>query len=163
MVPLRHEEDSIDLIPRLARGVTALEAEETRVAVAESPQISLGDIPRIRSLSQAAAAVEHVWLRAMLTEERLTSVFQPIVRVSDPSQIVGYEALLRGVAEDGSLVPAGILVKSSRDAGLLTSLDVLGRLVAVRQASLYGIDKLLFINFTPTAIYDPASCLQSTF
>lgn len=163
IVPLRDEAESVHLLPRLARGLTSLEAEETRVVIAARPELSVSDIPRIRSLSQAAAAAQHTWLRALLTEERLTSVFQPIVRVADPSEVVGYEALLRGIAEDGSLVPAGVLVKSSRDAGLLTRLDVLGRLVAVRQAASYGIETLVFINFTPTAIYDPESCLRSTF
>ncbi|WP_038038501.1 EAL domain-containing protein [Thermorudis peleae] len=162
IVTLGDTQTPADLLQHLLRAVTREEAEHTRVLVAREPSLQLADVPNIRSLRQATAYAQGIWLRTLLAEHRLTSVFQPIVRADRPSEIIGYEALLRGVHEDGSLLPAGMILSAARDAGLMTALDVAGRTCAIREAKRHHLSGLLFINFTPTAVYDPAACLMTT-
>ena len=98
----------------------------------------------------------------MLADERLISAFQPIAEAAHPGSVAGREALLRGIADDGSIVPAADLFPAAEAAGLLFQLDLAGRLCAIRCAAAQPHPGYLFINFAPTAIYDPAYCLRST-
>ncbi|MDF2440969.1 MAG: hypothetical protein JWN98_1953, partial [Abditibacteriota bacterium] len=74
--------------------------------------------------------------------------------------------LLRGIEAhadaDTPLVPPYRIFDVARGAGLLFHVDLAARRAAIRQASRHGIDCRIFINFTPTAIYDPVNCLRST-
>lgn len=54
------------------------------------------------------------------------------------------------------------LFGAARDAGLLFQLDLAARRSAIDGAHRHAIRERLFVNFTPTAIYDPATCLRST-
>jgi EAL domain-containing protein (putative c-di-GMP-specific phosphodiesterase class I) len=101
----------------------------------------------------------------MLREQRLTSVFQPIVRADDPDDVFAHECLLRGVNPDATLMPPGPIYQAARAADLLFPLDRAARLTAIREAAAHGLDQKgthLFINFNPTSVYDPVFCLRST-
>jgi EAL domain-containing protein (putative c-di-GMP-specific phosphodiesterase class I) len=50
----------------------------------------------------------------------------------------------------------------ARSAGLLFNLDRAARLKAIEEASRFGVETNVFINFNPTSIYDPVYCLRST-
>jgi EAL domain-containing protein (putative c-di-GMP-specific phosphodiesterase class I) len=76
--------------------------------------------------------------------------------------VIGHEALLRGVGIDGSMLPPFPLFEGARRAGLLFQLDLAARRTHIASAAARGLEGLLFLNFTPTAIYDPAMCLRST-
>ncbi len=97
----------------------------------------------------------------ILYNESLTSYFQPIVKAEDHS-IFGYETLVRGVKADGTLVYPNELFEKSKRNDLNFNLDRLCRESALKTAATKKINQKVFINFIPTAIYDPEFCLQST-
>ena len=120
------------------------------------------DLARVEPLSRFLGQASSQWLIEMLQEQRITSFFQPIALASSPSTIYGHEALLRGVGIDGALIAPGQLFGTARDAGLLFQLDLAARRSAIACAHANALRGKLFVNFSPTAIYDPASCLRST-
>lgn len=97
----------------------------------------------------------------IINYESLTSHFQPIIDAKT-NTIFGYESLIRGVKGDGSLMqPYELFTKSSRN-DLNFKLDRLARESALKTAATKKIHQKVFINFIPTAIYDPQFCLAST-
>lgn len=146
--------------------VGALTQEEVRgtraLFLSGDAEPGLADYPRVGSLQQFATMAQAGWLVDMLAEQRLTSFFQPIVHAQDTRRIFAHEALLRGRERDGALVSPGRMMQTARDADLLFQLDLAARSTAIREAVRHQLRTHLFINFTPTAIYDPAFCLRST-
>ncbi|MGB6015981.1 MAG: EAL domain-containing protein [Nodosilinea sp.] len=147
----------------LAQLLAPREVRETQVLfVRGAVQPQLQDFSDIASLQRFVRASQSDWLVDMLATDRFTSHFQPIVSIQDTSQIYGYESLLRGVDEQGNLVMPGPIFEQATEAGLLPQLDQAARLSAIAQASQHQLNGRIFINFTPTALYDPISCLRST-
>jgi EAL domain-containing protein (putative c-di-GMP-specific phosphodiesterase class I) len=143
--------------------LTGEEARGTRTLFVEGDgEPGLADFPRVGTLPQLLTVTRSGWLVDMLVEKRVTSHYQPIVYAGDTRKVFAFEALLRGIDRDGTLVAPGRMLSLARDADLLFQLDLAARLSAVREASRLGLGVPLFINFTPTAIYDPAYCLRST-
>jgi EAL domain-containing protein (putative c-di-GMP-specific phosphodiesterase class I) len=143
--------------------LTDEESRATRVLfVKGDAEPGLRDFPRVGSLPQLVTMARSGWLVDMLAEKRITSHYQPIVDAKDTRRVYAYEALMRGFEPDGTLVFPGKMLTLARDADLLFQLDLAARLSAVREASRLGLKAPLFINFTPTAIYDPEFCLRST-
>lgn len=91
----------------------------------------------------------------------ITTHFQPIVSLPH-NEIVAYECLSRGVKADGSLMPPSLLFKLAEENDLLFFLDRLCRENALKTAAVKKITSDIFINFVPTSIYVPETCLQST-
>ena len=91
----------------------------------------------------------------------LTAHFQPILDVKT-NTIYGYETLARGVNEDGTLVYPDKLFTWAKDGDMLFYLDRACRESSLKTAAIKNIRAKVFINFIPTAIYDPNHCLQST-
>lgn len=154
---------TLTLAAELEDALSAVEREDTRAllcapGVAPSPD----DLARVEPLSRVVVRARSGWLLTLLEEGRLTSHFQPIVYAADPSRVYAHEALLRGVQADGSLVPPGQLFDAARGAGVLFQLDLAARRSAITNAQQQGLDTALFVNFAPTAIYDPKACLRST-
>jgi len=97
----------------------------------------------------------------ILENSWFTFYFQPVVSINDKS-IYGYELLVRGVKADGSLMFPDELFKKSKRNDLNFVLDRLCRENALKTAAAKNIKQKVFINFLPTAIYDPKFCLKST-
>jgi EAL domain-containing protein (putative c-di-GMP-specific phosphodiesterase class I) len=97
----------------------------------------------------------------IVDNESLTSYFQPIVDAQS-HDIYGYEALIRGVKDDGSLLYPDELFEKSKRNDLNFRLDRLCRETALKTAATKRINQKVFINFIPTTIYDPEFCLAST-
>ncbi|MBD1876452.1 EAL domain-containing protein [Nodosilinea sp. FACHB-131] len=147
----------------LARLVAPRELRETQVLfVRGAVQPQLQDFSDISSLQRFIKVSQSDWLVDMLASDRVTSHFQPIVSIDDTAQIYGYESLLRGLDEHGNLVMPGPIFELAAEAGLLPQLDRVARLSAINQASQHNLAGRIFINFSPTALYDPVSCLRST-
>ena len=143
--------------------LTAEEVRGTRALFVEGDgEPGMADFPRVDSLQRLTTLHQSGWLVDMLAESRLTTFFQPIVHAQDTSRVFAHEALLRGRDRDGALVPPNRLFDTAREADLLFQLDLAARTTAIREAVRHQLSTHLFINFTPTAIYDPAYCLRST-
>ncbi|MEH2312932.1 MAG: EAL domain-containing protein [Nostoc sp.] len=154
---------SQEIARNLAQLLAPRELRETQVLFLQGviePQ--LHDFSDITSLQRFIKFNQSDWLVEMLATERFTSYFQPIVSIKDTSQIYGYESLLRGLDEQGNLVLPGPIMELATEAGLLPQLDRVARLSAIAQFSRHQVSGQIFINFAPTALYDPAFCLRST-
>ena len=98
----------------------------------------------------------------LLRGKRITTYFQPVF-TSDGETVWGYECLMRGLKEDGSLVYPGDLLTWANQERLTFMLDRVCRETHIRNAArLLPADTSVLINFLPTAIYEPALCLKST-
>lgn len=146
---------SIDLLPEELADTKALIMPGT-----DTPEID--DISRITSLGAIRAAIGGEWLGELLHESRLNSVFQPIFSCKNLNMPYAHECLIRGAAPDGSVINPAQLFDAAQSATLLFQLDRAARAANVRNAIKAGVQGNLFINFTPSSIYDPDSCLRST-
>ena len=94
-----------------------------------------------------------IQLKGIIANEKVVTHFQPIVSVKK-KQIVGFEALNRGVRECGLIAP-DILMVYAKGLGLSLELDRLFRKKALESfKSIYAIDgeKFLSINVESDAI-----------
>lgn len=147
----------------LAAILTAGEARATRALfVAGRAEPGLDDFPRVTTLDRIVAAGRGAWVAALLDEKRLTTFFQPIVDARDSSRVVAHEALLRGLEPDGSLIAPSRIFEMAREADLVFQVDLAARRSAIAEAVRCGLGTPIFVNFTPTSVYDPAFCLRST-
>ncbi|MBL1177488.1 EAL domain-containing protein [Pantanalinema sp. GBBB05] len=152
-----------EVAARIAQLLAPMELRETQVLFIRGVvQPQLQDFSDIASLQRFIKFSESDWLVDMLATERFTSHFQPIVSIQNTTQIYGYESLLRGLDQQGNLIMPGAILEQATEAGLLPQLDRVARLTTIAQASQHQLAGKLFINFAPTALYDPVSCLRST-
>lgn len=152
-----------DALGPLVARLSQLEADDTRALFKPAGGApTLADVANVEPLARLAARAGSAWLLELLAERRLTCAFQPIVHAAAPTRIFAQEALLRGLAPDGAIVPPGRMFDAARDAGLLFQLDLAARRTAIGRAAELRLRSAIFVNFTPTAIYDPATCLRTT-
>ena len=145
----------------LSRSLSSTERADARVLFQkQGAQLSLADWFNVESLGAFAARTRSAWLVDMLSEDRLTTWFQPIIECTQ-KQVFGYECLMRGTDENGVVFPDRI-IEVARGAGLMFQMDRAARLASIRNAHRLGLEGAIFINFTPTSIYDPQYCLRST-
>ncbi|MGC8769042.1 EAL domain-containing protein [Calditerrivibrio sp.] len=100
-------------------------------------------------------------LKWILDNESIITYFQPIIDIRS-NQIVGYECLSRGIKMDGSIMPPNLMFHSARKTEMIFNLDRQCRISAIKNSKAKEIDKMIFINFTPTSIYNPEFCLRDT-
>lgn len=120
------------------------------------------DFFNIRSLSTFVALEQAEWLTEMIESRRFTTYFQRIVSCETPSEIVGYECLFRGRQGEDLIAPVEIF-RTAKAAEIISVVDLAARKSAIECAVRSKIAGRLFINFAPTAIYDPEYCLATTF
>jgi len=142
-----------------------LRGSRARFQAAGSVPLS-GDAAEIESLPEFVAKERSGWLLDILREQRLRTVFHPIVRCSAPGtadtpDVFGYECLMRADAVNGGPSPTA-MIEMARGGHLLFQLDLAARRSAVTTAAAFHLAGKVFINFLPNAIFDPRSCLEST-
>lgn len=148
---------------QLSVKLTAKELSDTQALWMEGEaEPQLHHFSQVTSLRKYMGLYQSEWLLELLGSDRLVSHFQPIVEAANPHRIYAQEALLRGLNADGSLISPARIFSQATEAGLLYQLDVLARQCAIRAASHHQLQELIFINFSPTAVYDPATCLRMT-
>ncbi|BCM93748.1 putative cyclic di-GMP phosphodiesterase PdeC [Abditibacteriota bacterium] len=141
--------------------LSATELADVHVLFQKQGQLmQLADYLDNQSLAHFISRAQMGWLVDMINQDRLVSVFHPILDART-GEVFGHEALLRG-RENERLVPPVRLFEVARGAGLLFQLDLAARRCAIRGAAEHSSGGHLFVNFTPTAIYDPQYCLRST-
>ena len=130
--------------------------------VADGAAPDVPDLVRMQPLSALLARIQGDWLLDLLREDRLRTVFQPIVEAANPLRIYGYECLIRGLGNAGELIQPTEMFRLAKSADLLFHLDRLTRLSVIRDVIRSSIDVSVFINFLPGAVYVPNYCLEST-
>lgn len=151
-------ESAIDLV----RGVaSSAEQDAIRAVVIDADRDPTpADYLRADSLTRLAARYKNQWLIEAIQHGDPTSFFQPIFEAKS-DRVYAYEALLR-VPHDGGYVGPGEAFRVAGDQDLSQYLDRVARETAIASASRAGIRENIFINFLPSAIYDPRTCLAST-
>ena len=140
----------------------SVEKKDVRILPLESGSaLSFSSLKNYRSLLEWEIFHEGKEVASIINEGRIKTLFQPIVKATT-GEVYGYEALSRGILKDGSIMSPGKLFSSAKAMDLMFNLDRICRESAIRAASKQGIQKKLFINFIPTAIYEPSLCLRST-
>jgi EAL domain-containing protein (putative c-di-GMP-specific phosphodiesterase class I) len=160
-VDVPHDDLALFIAP-LSSHLSSTERADVRVLwqPAGAP-LALTDLFAVETLQSFAARARSGWLVDMLKEDRLDTWFQPIVSCAEPKNIFGYECLMRGRDEHGVVFPDRIL-EIANGAGLLFQLDRAARIASIHNACRKELKGTIFINFTPTSIYDPQFCLRST-
>ncbi len=92
-------------------------------------------------------------LQAVLLEDKLTTVFQPVVALKGGG-ILGYEALIRGPAGTAYHSPA-TLFSMAAEADMVFELDRSCRRKALQASKDLPAGSKLFINVFPSCMYDP--------
>ena len=115
----------------------------------------------LMSLEKYKHKLKSVYLSKLIKNESLTVHFQPILDANTDA-IIGYEALSRGFDEEGNLIEPSKLIQWAKQGDMISLLDKNLRVNALKAAAVAQIDTLLFINFIPSAIYDPEHCLRTT-
>ncbi len=147
----------------LMAALSRQECLDTRALLLDdASEPDLGACRHVRSLFELLGYFRSGLVIAILNEQRLTSHFQPIVALDAARSVHGYEMLLRAADSQGNAVSPGALIETARNANLLFQLDVAARSSALRAAAAQQVEAKVFINFIPTAIYDPVFCLQKT-
>lgn len=156
------EDHRASVLEGLSRLLSPEEQADTKALFLSAGQApTLRDYANVTSLAAFLKAQEANWLIDLLSEERFTSYFQPIVHTQDTSRVFGNEALLRGFDENGGLVPPHRIFSLAQATGMLFQVDLQARRSAIRQAAHLASGQI-FINFNPSSIYDATFCLRST-
>lgn len=151
------------LLAALQSLLTTREQEDTRALfLPEGHDLTLDRILAMDTLAVITARIQGAWLPKLLADRRLYTEFHPIVSSADPRQVLGYECLARGRGLRGETISAGMLLQAAVASDALFQFDLAARRAAIQNAAAAGIASKVFINFTPTAIYDPNTCLRST-
>ena len=123
--------------------------------------LTLSAIKEVQPFSQIVALTTSSEITEIIKNKAFTSFFQPIIDLNGNS-IYGYESLLRGVKNDGSIIPPYEIFQTAKKSDKLFYLDRAARETSLKTAAVKRIKKKVFINFLPTAIYNPQNCLQDT-
>lgn len=159
-IDVPHQEIT-DVVLPLTKLLSSQEQADVRVLFQpKGKTLQVCDFLDATSLEAFLARAQSGWLVRMLCEGQVTTHFQPIVHASSGS-IMAYECLMRGLDGNQFVSPKRML-DVARGADLLFQLDLEARRSAIREAAKHGLTCKIFINFTPSAIYDPTFCLRST-
>lgn len=103
------------------------------------------------------------WLPGTLNDSRMCAYLQPILDLRTET-VAAFEALMRVEEAEGVVRSAGEIIDAARAHDALFQFDQQARQTALRQgAPQLEAGERLFVNFSPTVIYDPAVCLQGTW
>lgn len=139
-----------------------LEAHELKLLPLESHEVLNFDLfTRTKSLYYWLELSRQKEFLNVLRDNKIKTLFQPIIRVSN-LEVFGHEALSRGLRSNGTLMSAKDLFEGAKSLDLLFNLDRQCREASVYAAAKRDVQGHLFMNFIPTAIYDPKECLKTT-
>ncbi len=153
-----------DLIVQLGLSLSPTEQQLTKCWMSlDGHEPSRAQLMQAQALNELIAWGDAQWLTKILQDQRLMTYFQPIVDIQQPTDVVGYECLLRGTTEDGSIIPPDRLYQAARATGMLYTLDSAARNTAIKSSATQAIQGNIFINFNPTAFNRPEKCFEDTF
>lgn len=145
-----------------SKTLTKIDREGVRLLFLEHSQnLTPTILKEMRTLQKFKDLLGANELSILIRNGALTTHFQPIIDLRS-NTIYGYESLARGVSDEGELIYPDKLFKWAREGDMLFFLDRACRESSLKTAAVKNIKSKVFINFIPTAIYDPEHCLQST-
>jgi EAL domain-containing protein (putative c-di-GMP-specific phosphodiesterase class I) len=149
--------DRTQVIELLRAQMSEPEAQDLRITS------DLINLMAATNLNQFARRVETGWFEEALVNDRFVHWFQPIVD-SRHGQLIGHECLIRlqRADEPGKWYSGDDIINAAVTRGDLHKFDAYSRGKAIRHAAKGHKSGWLFINFTPSSIYDPAFCMAST-
>lgn len=149
--------DRETLLQTLLEELSEPEANDLRVT------FDLTNLMTATSLTQAVHRTHTQWFEDALVEDRFTHWFQPIVDIRRRI-LAGHECLIRLEKADqpGQYFNGQDIIDAAVTRGDLHIFDSYARRTAIRNAALRRTVGKVFINFTPSSIYDPAFCMGST-
>lgn len=123
----------------------------------------LKQLNEMKKISDFKLERESSWIDTLIKQQSIVTHYQPIVSFENQNvKIIGHELLSRGINPQGDIIPPFKLFEAARIRNRVFALDRACRMQSVKNANVVG-DKLIFINFIPTAIYVPEHCLSTTF
>ena len=133
------------------------EAEDLRVT------FDLANLMAATSLTQVSQRAETSWFPHALVNDQFVHWFQPIVNAREQT-LLGHECLIRlaKANEPGCFYSGEDIINAAITRGDVHVFDSYSRRSAIRNAARQHVDGRVFINFTPSSIYDPAFCMAST-
>ncbi len=156
------EEGLLSIVSVLDNPFTKIEANAIKAYFEEKNRKSVfADVFEVRSLSTFIGIIQSQWISELIDSNSYTTYFQPIVNCMKPDDVLGYECLFRGLRGD-ELISPGEIFEAARSAEITPKVDLIARQSAIECAVQSHISGKLFINFAPTAIYDPVNCLATT-
>lgn len=145
-----------------AIGFNPLDLKDIRIMpISKNDGLVFDNLENLKSLKAWIDLYAGERVLDVLKNERIKVLFQPIIDVKN-KKIYGYEALSRGITEKDSMIPPSVLFKKAKAMDLIFFLDRLCRESVIKRADELNLKEKLFINFLPTAIYNPRKCLQTT-
>jgi EAL domain-containing protein (putative c-di-GMP-specific phosphodiesterase class I) len=153
------------VLESIALMLSPVERQDTRIAV-----VRLGEdtselhraIFRAKPLDVLLQELHDEWFCSLIRNDRIAIHFQPMVQ-HPPGRIHGYECLMRGIDEDGALIPPGRIFEAASTLEKLRALDERCRRAAIRTAGALRERGLrFFVNFIPSTITNPRRALQET-
>jgi EAL domain-containing protein (putative c-di-GMP-specific phosphodiesterase class I) len=152
-----------ELIAELGDLLSADESADTRCVFTPGfGDLDVEDIARVRTIDELHQLRRTSWFVDILRDDRLTSVFQPIVLANETTTIFGHEALMRGIGDDGSTLSARRLLEAARHCGMMPELDRAASRSAITIAASQEERRPLFINVSSDAMRDRARSLGPT-
>jgi EAL domain-containing protein (putative c-di-GMP-specific phosphodiesterase class I) len=104
--------------------------------------------------------LETEWFDSALAGEQFVIYYQPIVDVT-ASRAVAYECLIR--LEGDRIYNGGEIINAAAIRGRIVDFDSYARVHTIQSArAQHRPGSRIFLNFFPSAVYDPSVCLQST-
>lgn len=156
--------DLHDLIVQLGISLSPTEQQLTKCWMSlDGNEPSRAQLMQAQSLNELIAWGDSQWLTKILQSDLLTTYFQPIVQIKRPAEIVGYECLLRGLTEEGRIIPPDRLYQAARATGMLYTLDLAAQKTALKSTAAHQLEGQIFINFNPAAFNRPEKCFEDTF
>lgn len=151
---------------RGAAWAAALEAVLAGLTPSERPALYAVPLDEPEALPVGAETLlgraRSPWLPGLLDDGGLYPHLQPIVDLGTGA-VHGREALMRG-DHAGATLTGGQILRAARDHDALVHFDAQARTTALAQGlPLLPAGETLFVNVTPTAIYDPEGCLAATW
>ncbi len=166
-IPFSHQHQNF----ALAGGTTGPEVIDLLRAQLSEPEAhdlritsDLVNLMGATSLNQFAKRVDTEWFEDALVHDRFTHWFQPIVNARE-EELVGHECLIRLARSEKPGMPwwnGQEIIDAAVARGDLHVFDSYSRRTAIRSAAKHHKTGRVFINFTPSSIYDPAFCMAST-
>jgi EAL domain-containing protein (putative c-di-GMP-specific phosphodiesterase class I) len=152
-----------DVAIPLRRVLTQYESDDTRVLFkSDGGDLTTADFPRVHSFTHFSLASQTSFLHDLLDGRRLTTVYQPIVLASQPSEVFALEALLRGVSRQSAVLYPAYLLEVARACGMLAHVDHAARAATVAAMLSGEVSGRVFINISPLTAHDPVEAVDST-